>query len=367
MKEKRDRDTRKERGTEVRREKEKRQTESKTPAVVIFVDRTEGGKLASELKEKEKEVNKVGKKKVKVVERNGEQLSAILTSSNPWGEEKCSRQDCLSCKTEKGKMGKCRERNLVYETRCKLCKARGETVTYVGETSRSLYERQKEHLQDCIGQNSKSHMREHTRETHRRELETVDEIAEVFEIRILERYQTSIQRQIGEAVHIRGAKGTTLNDKDEFNRCELPKLSVSKQRQKMIVNTRDREIGEEADMFQEQRRETQYKRREGPGEETNVRGMNRDKEARDKKRAKRQRRGDDQQPNTETERQEREVRIDSKPETEGQLRQNMTERGDEDKERVEKQEQQQRPERQTDKPPDRTEDRKRDRCSREQE
>ena len=35
-------------------------------------------------------------KKVMIVERNGDQVSQILTSSNPWGEQRCSREipDC---------------------------------------------------------------------------------------------------------------------------------------------------------------------------------------------------------------------------------------------------------------------------------
>ena len=60
----------------------------------------------------------------------------------------------------------------------------------------------------------------------------------MYEIKILQRYQSALQRQIGEAIYIRKAKGRILNDKEEFNRCELPVLSVSRQRQKVVETTR---------------------------------------------------------------------------------------------------------------------------------
>lgn len=123
-------------------------TENKTPSSVLFMERTEEGKLATEVKEKEREINQIGRKKIKVVERNGAQLQSILTKDNPWEQPHCMRQDCLRCQhTEEGK-ARCREVNLVYQTICKLCKLEGEEVSYIGETSRSLYERTREHLRD---------------------------------------------------------------------------------------------------------------------------------------------------------------------------------------------------------------------------
>ena len=249
----------------------RQETENKTPSSVLFVERTMGGDLAQTLRDKERELNKVGTKRVKVVERNGDQLGGILTSPNPWGEERCDRPDCLSCKNSSSDRGTCRDRNVVYQTTCRLCKAKGETVSYVGETARSLYERCREHLKDNMSNKTKSHMKEHYEESHGDETEKMDDIDDmmkVYEVKILERYHSSLQRQIGEAVHIRRTSGTLLNDKDEFNRCELPKLSVSKQHQKTMNSTRDREIEEETERFQEIRAETRSKRRDRPDRET---------------------------------------------------------------------------------------------------
>ena len=128
-----------------------------------------------------------------------------------------------------------------------------------------MYERQREHMKDCLSRDTKSHRREHWKERHgneRGELETVEEVAKAYEVKILEKYRTALQRQIGGTVHIRRATGQILNDKDEFNRCKLPKLSVSKQKQKTLTTTRYRKIGEETEKLQAMRPETQFKRRE---------------------------------------------------------------------------------------------------------
>ena len=80
-------------------------------------------------------------------------------------------------------------------------------------------------------------MREHFQEQHRDEASkcTPDrEIMERFEVKIVEKYRTALTRQVGEAINIRGA-----NDRDEYNRCELPKLSVTKARQKDPVTEGD--------------------------------------------------------------------------------------------------------------------------------
>ena len=88
---------------------------------------------------------------MKIVERNGEQVQAIFTNANPWGKDICEWLDYVSCINSEKEKGRCRETNLVYETKCKLCKQKGETVTYVGETGRSMCERLSEHVKDNLG------------------------------------------------------------------------------------------------------------------------------------------------------------------------------------------------------------------------
>ena len=82
-----------------------------------------------------------------------------------------------------------------------------------------------------------------------------------------------------------------LNDKTEYNRCELPTLSVSRQRQKVINTTKTLEIRKEKDKFQEISGETQFKRRDRQIEETDS-AMRETGEEIEKRRMKRPRRRD---------------------------------------------------------------------------
>ena len=87
------------------------------------------------------------------------------------------------------------------------------------------------------------------------------EIMERFKVKIVEKYRTALTRQVGEAIHIRGARGALLNDRDEYNRCELPKLSVTKARQKDPVTEGDLRRQRETENLVETLAETQHKRR----------------------------------------------------------------------------------------------------------
>ena len=97
---------------------------------------------------------------------------------------------------------------------------------------------------------------------------------------------------------MRCAGGIVLNDKEEFNHCELQKMSVSKQRQKPAISTRDREINKDIEKEEEMRHETQFKRRGGENDETET--EIRDRELGEKKReprrkAKRRRRTEEKE------------------------------------------------------------------------
>ena len=52
--------------------------DSRAPDAPLFIPRTPGGALATLMKEKEKEINMLSKKKVKIIERNGKRLEHIL-------------------------------------------------------------------------------------------------------------------------------------------------------------------------------------------------------------------------------------------------------------------------------------------------
>ena len=66
-----------------------------------------------------------------MVERTGDKLSDILHKSDSWSDEDCGRQDCLTCASagESEKKGKCKKRNIIYETYCELCEKVEEETT----------------------------------------------------------------------------------------------------------------------------------------------------------------------------------------------------------------------------------------------
>ena len=116
-------------GWRVRMRKRKREDshedvlEKKKMQGVIFVPHTMHSELASRMREKLREFEKVSNFKVKLVEKTGEKIEDILHKSNPWDSNDCERLDCLLCNSagEKRRKGQCKKRSVVYETYCINC------------------------------------------------------------------------------------------------------------------------------------------------------------------------------------------------------------------------------------------------------
>ena len=130
----------------------------------------------------------------------------------------------------------CTRKNLVYENVCSQCnpgagsKRELEGVDpnipsiYVGETSRTVQERAKEHWRAALGSKKErdgSHMTKHMELVHGGGDPT-------FLMRVVQFHKTALSRQCGEAVRImrRGGAGSVLNSKGEFNRSYIPRLKV---------------------------------------------------------------------------------------------------------------------------------------------
>ena len=87
----------------------------------MFVQHTPYSEMAKRMREKLNNLEKLGKFKIKLVERAGNKLVDVLHKSNAWGEKDCERIDCLICSTSNAKKGSCRKRNVLYETYCITC------------------------------------------------------------------------------------------------------------------------------------------------------------------------------------------------------------------------------------------------------
>ena len=167
-----DKDRRQERGGKRKKGEQELQREARTVGV-LFVPYTAGGELAKRYREAETELGKQTGIKLKIVEKSGTKLVDLLHRSDPWQGKDCERPLCLLCTTKQatGKRMRqdCTQRCIIYETWCLSCEERDrkevedmdieedekrkkmkEVVLhkYVGETSRSMYERGLEHLRD---------------------------------------------------------------------------------------------------------------------------------------------------------------------------------------------------------------------------
>ena len=145
---------------------------------VLFVDNTVGGGLYKRLQESEDATGNMSGYRVRVAEAAGTPLSILLPSTNPWGPMDCQRQDCVTCHQGDEQRIDCRKRNILYESECVICaeskssqkdgnssKKDGKGV-YVGESSRSIYERSKEHVADRENLSEESHQVKHWLSSH---------------------------------------------------------------------------------------------------------------------------------------------------------------------------------------------------------
>ena len=160
----------------------------------------------------------------KVVERGGDSLVDLIHKSDPWAGEDCERDQCKPCWTKirlgKFKSQDCTKRNCIYETWCISCwerdKAKVEEMCkddekmeammmkrmkiykYVGETSRSIYERTWEHVNSLKQLHTSSQMLKHIVEEHGE-----DEIDNVeFGAKVVRYTRNAFERQVIESVII---------------------------------------------------------------------------------------------------------------------------------------------------------------------
>ena len=170
----------------------------------------------------------------------------------------------------------CTQASLVYENVCGKCNpAAGEKkelrevrqdfpTLYVGETSRSIFERSREHWGALRSKSDKSHMWKHQEEYHGGE-------AAKFYMRVVGFYKTALSRQIGEAVRIdrRGGAGNILNSKSEYDRCRIPRLVLEEQDMEKLIEEEEQEITANCMIVEEQTSRwgsRKYKEREQEGQ-----------------------------------------------------------------------------------------------------
>ena len=109
---------------------------------------------------------------------------------------------------------------------------------YVGESSRSLFERSREHWKQWKSNDKRSHIRKHMELAHK-ETEKPD-----FVMRAVSYHRSALTRQVGEAVRIgrRGGAGQILNSKSEYDRCHIPRLVVEEIEEEELKKQEEQEL-----------------------------------------------------------------------------------------------------------------------------
>ena len=144
----------------------------------------------------------------------------------------------------------CTKSSAVYENVCRSCIAGAasdrelqnvDTIVpaiYVGETSRTILERGKEHWQAWRSNKSDSHIRKHQDLCHGG-AEEPDIV-----LRAVSHHKSALSRQVAEAVRImrRGGEGAVLNSRAEYNRSHIPRLQVEKRDEEQIIEQEQRDI-----------------------------------------------------------------------------------------------------------------------------
>ena len=122
---------------------------NQNPVAILFVPRTPGGELITNLRAKEETLTELTGRKTKLVEKAGLSLKDMLWKADPWCGPPCPRANCRVCENNKEEVI-CRTKNLIYANVCLICKTQGGDTRYIGETSRSLGQRAGEHWDKCV-------------------------------------------------------------------------------------------------------------------------------------------------------------------------------------------------------------------------
>ena len=140
-------------------------------------------------------------------------MRRVLQVSNPLESAGCDSPDCLPCTDVRGEGCKCRGCGINYQVECQLCPD-GERSVYIGESSRNLFTRSKEHLARYRSGKLTSFIVKHQNTAHQGE-------EAKFKAKVMTSNRDCLTRQVTEAVHIRRCQVPVLNSKTEWHQPAL--------------------------------------------------------------------------------------------------------------------------------------------------
>ena len=142
---------------------------------------------------------RASKMNIRVAWQSGPTLKSKLVRSALEPPTCRGKTRCHACPT--GLSGKCHTKNVVYKISCKNCGNSNKRYFYIGETSRPVRERFKEHLSDARLRRLGTGLGEHILDSH---LElSHKEINSNFHIEILSRNRDVADNKIDESIKIR--------------------------------------------------------------------------------------------------------------------------------------------------------------------
>ena len=172
------------------------------------MEQTPGGELAQKLREQIQNMEPTLGFSIKVVERTGSTLRSKFPLYNLWEGAICGRSDCIPCDQGAEFVQQCTKKSVVYENICLECNPGADgkrelkelktsvPTAYIGETSRSIKERTKEHWGAYSSKNKESHILKH------QELQHGGAAPPRFIMRVVGAARTALERQVWESVHI---------------------------------------------------------------------------------------------------------------------------------------------------------------------
>ena len=192
-------------------------------------------------------------------EAGGIQL-ARLFQTDLASSEHCGREDCHPCEGNPGKKSNCKQSSILYESKCKVCnpdlkgssqkeELQSRVGIYYGETSRSLYERSKEHVRDAESFSEGSHIIKHWMKHHQ------DEEKPEFIFSVLKTFRDCLSRQVSEAIKIHYSRDKLLNSKNEYNANCLTRVVVEEE----VYERKKRERREEIEELEDKKRWEEFK------------------------------------------------------------------------------------------------------------
>ena len=179
---------------------------------VLFVQATQDGWLRDEA---EKIMAEEGFN-VKVVEKGGTSVKALLQKSDVHGEKRCSFGDCPICATKP--TGKCCRESVGYKAWCIDCENAGESYVMHGETGRTARVRSKEHMAN-LRRMKNSSLWDHVKEIH-------GGVGVSFGWAVTGSFNEPLKRQLEEAERIDREPGNLMNSKLEWVRPAGVRTSV---------------------------------------------------------------------------------------------------------------------------------------------